>query len=146
MRLFCLQILQKTDTTKRPANSLIAGFLICNLRAILNFGIKIAGDIAFSKKIVMKKLLILSLFSLCYMYADAESSDSTLTEKNIREKILGDIQQNLAQKNEQFDSTIVKLDRRVSKLDSTIKMTGNPKERIDKLVERVQILEESKKP
>jgi len=93
----------------------------------------------------MKKLLILSLISLCYVCANAESSDSTLTEKNIREKILGDIQQNLAQKNEQFDSTIVKLDRRVSKLDSTIKLTGNPKERIDKLVERVQVLEEKQK-
>ena len=72
-------------------------------------------------------------------------TDSTLSEKNVREKIMNDIQQNLDRKNRLFDSTMLKLNSRVGKLDSLIKMTGNPKERIDRLVERVQVLEEKQK-
>jgi hypothetical protein len=93
----------------------------------------------------MKKIALGFLLSgLCFA-ANAEINDSTLTEKNIREKILSDIQQNLDHKNKLVDSTIILLDNRVGKLDSVIKITGNPKERIDKLVERVQILEEKQK-
>ena len=72
-------------------------------------------------------------------------NDSTLTEKNVREKILNDIQQSLDRKNKAIDSTITKLDGRIGKLDSVIRQTGSPKDRIDKLVERVQILEEKQK-
>jgi len=93
----------------------------------------------------MKNLVIACLF-LCFgIQASASINDTTLTEKNVREKILNDIQQNLDRKNKVIDSTILKLDGRVGKLDSVIKMTGNPRERIDKLVERVQILEEKQK-
>lgn len=79
------------------------------------------------------------------VHSCAGITDSTLTEKNVREKILNDIQENLDRKNKVLDSTIVKLDSRVSNLDSVIKITGNPRERIDKLVERVQVLEEKQK-
>ena len=71
--------------------------------------------------------------------------DTTLTEKTVREKILNDIQQNLDRKNHVVDSTIIRLDSRVGKLDSVLKMNGNPRERIDRLVERVQVLEEKQK-
>ena len=80
------------------------------------------------------------------MNADTFVSKVTLiTEKNVRERILGDIQRNLDNKNKVLDVTINKLDNRVGKLDSLIKVTGNPRERIDKLVERVQVLEEKQK-
>jgi hypothetical protein len=82
---------------------------------------------------------------LVCLQASASVTDTALTEKNVREKILNDIQQNLDHKNKSIDSTIITLDNRVGKLDSVIKVTGNPRERIDKLVERVQVLEEKQK-
>jgi len=93
----------------------------------------------------MKSILITCLVSFMFLNANAGETDSLLTEKNVREKILNDIQQNLDRKNKAIDSTIVRLDDRVGKLDSVLKITGNPRERIDRLVERVQVLEEKQK-
>jgi len=92
-----------------------------------------------------RNLLIPFLLCLFSVQAYAGETDSVLSEKNVREKILNDIQQNLDRKNKTLDSTIGKLDDKVGKLDSLLKTTGNPKERIDRLVERVQILEEKQK-
>jgi hypothetical protein len=93
----------------------------------------------------MKKILILLMLVAPYIQAQGGVQDTSLTEKSVREKILGDIQQNLNVKNKIIDSTITKIDFRISMLDSAIRTTGNHKERIDKLVERVQILEEKQK-
>jgi len=93
----------------------------------------------------MKKFIIAGVLICSFLHANASVSDSMVTEKSVREKILNDIQQNLDRKNKVVDSTITKLDGKVSRLDSVIKITGNPKERIDKLVERVGILEEKQK-
>jgi len=93
----------------------------------------------------MKQLCITLLLSFLFINVFAGENDSLLGEKNVRERILKDIQQNLDQKNKVLDSTILKLDDKVGKLDSVLKLTGNPKERIDRLVERVQILEEKQK-
>ena len=93
----------------------------------------------------MRIIFITMLFTVFVSRCIAGETDSVLTEKNVREKILKDIQQNLDQKNKTLDSTIIRLDDRVGKLDSVLKLTGNPKERIDRLVERVQILEEKQK-
>ena len=93
----------------------------------------------------MKKIISICVLLCFCMQAYAETNDSLLTEKSVREKILNEIQQNLDLKNKAIDSTIVKLDNRVGKLDSVLKMTGNPRERIDRLVERVQVLEEKQK-
>ena len=100
----------------------------------------------------MKKTVVAFFLLFFPVHARADIKDSTVslkdsavTERNIREKILTDIQQNLDHKNKTVDSTILLLDNRVGKLDSVIKLTGNPRERIDKLVERVQILEEKQK-
>jgi len=93
----------------------------------------------------MRGVLLLCAILCTHAYAIASVNDTTLTEKSVREKILNDIQQNLDRKNKAIDSTITRLDGRIGKLDSVIKQTGNPKDRIDKLVERVQILEEKQK-
>jgi hypothetical protein len=93
----------------------------------------------------MKKLL---LATLCGMYSAclfANGADSTLNELKIKNIILADIQQNLEVKSKTFDSTIIKLDTRISKLDSTLRLTESPKEKIDKLIERVQVLEQKQK-
>ncbi len=93
----------------------------------------------------MKKLLLTALYGVYSVCLFANEADSSLNETKIKDKILADIQQNLDIKSRTFDSTILKLDTRIGKLDSTIKLSGNPKERIDKLVERVQILEQKQK-
>lgn len=93
----------------------------------------------------MKYIVTAYLFMFSFMHVSASETDTTITEKSVRERILNDIQRSLDKKNQVLDSTITKIDTRVSKLDSVIKITGNPKERIDKLVERVQILEEKQK-
>ena len=93
----------------------------------------------------MSKLIITCLCLGMALCARAEVTDSAISEKNVREKILNDIQQNLDHKNKALDSTILKLDSRVGMLDSVLKNTGNPRERIDRLVERVQVLEEKQK-
>jgi len=92
----------------------------------------------------MKKMVVALLLACFCHTANAGITDSTLTEQNVREKILSDIQQSLDRKNKVTDSTITILDKRVGKLDSVINQ-GNSKDRIDKLVERVQILEEKQK-
>lgn len=94
---------------------------------------------------IMKKIVFACILSGLFLRVAASETDSLLTEKNVREKILNDIQQNLDRKNKALDSTIIKLDDRVGRLDSVLKTTGNPKERIDRLVERVQVLEEKQK-
>ena len=98
-----------------------------------------------SKTTSMRGVILLCAILCTHAYAIASVNDTTLTEKSVREKILNDIQQNLDRKNKAIDSTITRLDGRIGKLDSVIKQTGNPKDRIDKLVERVQILEEKQK-
>ena len=93
----------------------------------------------------MKKIIIACLCLCLSARTNASVNDTSLTEKSVREKILNDIQQSLDRKNKVVDSTITRLDGKVSRLDSVIKLTGNPKERLDKIVERVQILEEKQK-
>jgi hypothetical protein len=93
----------------------------------------------------MRNLFLICLLVLVSLQVRATDKDTVVAEKTVREKILMDIQSTLDLKNKSIDSTIVKLDGRVGKLDSVIKTTGNPRERIDKLVERVQILEEKQK-
>jgi hypothetical protein len=92
----------------------------------------------------MKYIITAFLLLSCMARANASITD-TLTEKSVREKILNDIQRNLDVKNKAIDSTITRLDNKVGKLDSLIKLTGSPRERTDKLIERVQILEEKQK-
>jgi hypothetical protein len=78
-------------------------------------------------------------------YSTMGLADSMLADNNVREKIMRDIQQNLDRRNKAFDSTMLKLDNRVGKLDSLLRMTGSPRERLERLVERVQVLEEKQK-
>jgi len=75
----------------------------------------------------------------------AQTNDSLSSEKKLREKILGDIQANLDRKTASFDSTILHINTRVDNLDSVIKTTTSVKEKADKLLERVLVLESKQK-
>lgn len=89
----------------------------------------------------MKKVTILAVCLLKLVFAYTQTADSLSTEKKLREKILSDIQTTLDRKNASFDSTITQLNSRVDNLDNVIKATSNVKEKADKLLERVQVLE-----
>jgi len=68
--------------------------------------------------------------------------DTTLSsDKNIRNKVLGDIQDNLDRKTKSIDQTLTKLDHKVDSLDIEIAASRDAREKADKLLQRVQALE-----
>src|SRR6201985_2827941 len=68
--------------------------------------------------------------------------DTTLSsDKNIRNKVLSDIQDNLDKKTKSIDQTLSKLDHRVDSLDIEIAASRDAKDKADKLLLRVQALE-----
>ncbi|MDE3236255.1 MAG: hypothetical protein KGO81_09900 [Bacteroidota bacterium] len=75
----------------------------------------------------------------------AAVTDTVASEKQLKEKLLNDIQQNLSKKNDAIDSTIRKIDTRVDKIDSMLKTTTSAKEKAEKLLERVQVVEDKQK-
>jgi len=80
---------------------------------------------------------------VCFFSSRANNADSL--RNNVREKILDEIRQNFDTKNKILDSTIIRLDDKVSRLDSIINNSGSSKERTDRLIERVQLLEAKQK-
>lgn len=90
----------------------------------------------------MKKLaLVLSI--LCYwQHSFAQAPDTTLSnDKNIRNKVLSDIQDNLDKKTQNIDQTLAKLDHKVDSLDLEIAASRDARDKADKLLLRVQALE-----
>jgi len=94
----------------------------------------------------MKKVLLALLCGCIFTTTYAAPVDATdTTEATIKEKILADIQQGLVQKNHITDSTIAHLNTRLSNVDSLIKNTASNKDKMDKLVERVKLIEDKQK-
>src|ERR1700744_4107721 len=68
--------------------------------------------------------------------------DTTLSsDKNLRNKVLSDIQDNLDRKTKNIDQTLTKLDHKVDSLDIEIAASRDAGEKADKLLQRVQALE-----
>jgi len=87
----------------------------------------------------------LILYGLALMHpSSAQTADSASlsTDKNIRNKVLSDIQDNLDKKTKTIDQTLSKLDNRVDSLDVEIVATRDAREKADKLLLRVQALEQ----
>ncbi len=75
--------------------------------------------------------------------AQTQLPDTTLSsDKNIRNKVLGDIQDNLDKKTKSIDQTLSRLDNKVDSLDLAIAATRDAREKADKLLLRVQALEQ----
>ena len=92
----------------------------------------------------MKKIIFLiSIFPVIVLRAQV--NDSIPSEKKLKDKILTEIQNTLDKKNVTLDSTIKKIDYRIDNIDSLLKTSTNAKERADKLLERVQIIEDKQK-
>lgn len=93
----------------------------------------------------MKKILLFvsGIFILHVSFAQTTpTTDTTLSnDKNIRNKVLGDIQESLDKKTQNIDQTISKLDHRVDSLDLEIAASRDARDKADKLLLRVQALE-----
>lgn len=97
----------------------------------------------------MKKILLIlsGIFYLQVTQAQTTAqtnspTDTTLSnDKNIRNKVLNDIQDNLDKKTKNIDQTISKLDHRVDSLDLEIAASRDARDKADKLLLRVQALE-----
>jgi len=89
----------------------------------------------------MKKELLTFISFLVFSATFGQVQDTTITDKNIKTKILDDIQISLEKKTKSIDSTVVKLDKKVDDLDRAISTSKNASEKADKLLERVQALE-----
>ncbi len=93
----------------------------------------------------MKNILLIYFLFFSATIAFAQKADSLSSEKSVREKVLSDIQTSLDKKTKSIDSTVVRLDRKVDSLDISIRETNNAREKADKLLERVQALEDKQK-
>lgn len=92
----------------------------------------------------MKHLLLVSCASGLLLMTSgvrAQTTD-TLTDKQMKDKVLGEIQVGLDRRTRAMDSTVSKLDERVDALDKSILETKDAKEKADKLLLRVQALED----
>jgi hypothetical protein len=89
-----------------------------------------------------KYAFVLSGILLVQQSIAQQIPDSTLSsDKNIRNKVLGDIQDNLDRKTKNIDQTLTKLDHKVDSLDIEIAASRDAREKADKLLQRVQALE-----
>jgi hypothetical protein len=93
----------------------------------------------------VKKFLLLSsgIFFLHVSFAQTTSTtDTSLSnDKNIRNKVLSDIQESLDKKTQNIDQTVNKLNHRVDSLDVEIAASRDARDKADKLLLRVQALE-----
>lgn len=90
----------------------------------------------------MKKFSFFLPCIFCFFQSFAQVADSTLSsDKNIKNKVLSDIQDNLDRKTRTIDQTLSKLDHKVDSLDIEIVASRDAKEKVNKLLERVQALE-----
>ncbi|BAV09065.1 hypothetical protein SAMN05421788_101512 [Filimonas lacunae] len=74
----------------------------------------------------------------------AQLSD-TLNDKQLKDRVLSEIQINFDKKTRTIDSTVFRLDEKVGDLDKSIKESKDAKEKADKLLLRVQALEDKQK-
>jgi hypothetical protein len=94
------------------------------------------------KKFLLSLSALIILQSAFGQGTVSTSSDTTLSSnKNIRDKVLGDIQDNLDKKTKTIDQTLAKLDHKVDSLDQEIAASRDARDKADKLLLRVQALE-----
>jgi hypothetical protein len=84
--------------------------------------------------------ILMALASPCF----AQTSD-TLNDKQLRDKVLSEIQVTFDRRTRSIDSTVFRLDEKVGDLDKSIKESKDAKEKADKLLLRVQALEDKQK-
>jgi hypothetical protein len=88
-------------------------------------------------------LILCGLLASQLSFSQTPAPDTSLSsDKNIRIKVLSDIQDNLDKKTKNIDQTLSRLDNKVDSLDVAIAATRDAREKADKLLLRVQALEQ----
>ena len=72
---------------------------------------------------------------------DTTTATTLSSNKDVRNKVLSDIQDNLDKKTKNIDQTLTKLDNKVDSLDKEIAASRDARDKADKLLLRVQALE-----
>lgn len=93
----------------------------------------------------MKQTLLACASTLLFSWGAIAQKSDTISDKQLKDRVLGEIQTNFDRRNKLIDSTVVRLDERVDVLDKSIKESKDVKEKADKLIQRVQILEDKQK-
>ncbi|WP_153799408.1 hypothetical protein [Foetidibacter luteolus] len=96
----------------------------------------------------MKKTLFIAatlISSASFTQDTAQQVSSGLDDKQLRDKVLNEIQSGFDKRTKSIDSTVFRLDERVNYLDKSIKESKDAREKADKLLERVQSLEDKQK-
>ena len=93
----------------------------------------------------MKRFFLTLLFFCSLTPALLAQLDSIQKEITLRDKVLQDIQQNLNNKSKVIDETVSKLDQKMSSLDKSIAASRDASDKANKLMERVQAVEEKQK-
>ncbi|QES88204.1 hypothetical protein E0W69_005820 [Rhizosphaericola mali] len=96
------------------------------------------------KKIILPAFLLLTTINHAKSQTNTIAADS-INDKNIRTKVLSEIQSGFESRTRMLDSTVEKLDARVSYLDKSILDTKDSKEKSEKLILRVQAIEDKQK-
>ena len=102
------------------------------------------GGHIYSQKSNLLKKYIFALFGIVLLhpcYSQNVDSSVLSTDKNIRNKVLSDIQDNLDKKSKTIDLTLSRLDHKVDSLDIEIAASRDARDKADKLLQRVQALE-----
>lgn len=89
----------------------------------------------------MKQQFLTLIGLLILLSSFGQVTDTTLTDKKIKDKILTDIQTNLEKKTQAIDSTVATIDKKLDGLDKAIKDSKSAADKADKLLERVQSIE-----
>jgi hypothetical protein len=92
----------------------------------------------------MKRFLIITGAALSANACLAQVSD-TLNDKQLRDKVLNEIQFTFDRRTRAIDSTVYRLDEKVGDLDKSIKESKDAREKADKLLLRVQALEDKQR-
>ena len=97
----------------------------------------------------MKRLFFLAAATLTGSICQAQLPDTaTVSQGNdaqLRDRVLSEIQVTFNRRTRSIDSTVLKLDERVGDLDKSIKESRDAKDKADKLLIRLQALEDKQK-
>ncbi len=93
------------------------------------------------KQQLLTVFTLLLFTSMALGQTTATSTETESSDKDVKDKVLEDIQGNFESKTSALDATIARLDQRVSQLDRAISASVDARDKADKLLERVQALE-----
>ena len=97
------------------------------------------------KKFFLTFLFLVSIAAVGAGQTGVTQMDSVQKEITLRDKVLQEIQQNLDTKSKVIDATVTRLDEKMTSLDKSIAASRDASDKADKLMQRVQAVEEKQR-